>query len=64
MGWLTNKEGHLIDRKGKKKLDVKQMEPNGDLPLLYTYKAQRFDILDCMGDMEKDGNGKIVLRKD
>jgi len=49
-GWmvLTN-QGHLMDRLGRKKLDKKQLTPEGDIPKLFTLSGKRYDIKDVMG---------------
>ena len=43
-GWLVDGEGNIVDRKGRKKLDKTQLDPEEDLQQLYTYKGSRFDI--------------------
>lgn len=37
---------------------------NGDIPLLFNYKGKKFDILEIMGDFDKDRNGNIIIRRD
>lgn len=43
-GWLVNRAGHVVDFMGVKKFDKKQLTDHGDLPKLFNYSGQRFDI--------------------
>lgn len=36
------------------------MTSEGDLPRLFNYNGRRFDISDCIGQLEKDANGNII----
>lgn len=41
------------------------MEQNDDdIPLLFNYKGKKFDIRDVMGDLDKDRNGNMIIRRD
>jgi hypothetical protein len=37
---------------------------NGEIPQLFTYKGKKFDLLDVMGNFDKDRKGNIIIRKD
>ena len=53
-----------MDRLGRKKLDKKQLTPEGDIPKLFTLSGKRYDIKDVMGQFDKDylidPNGNII----
>jgi len=54
-GWLTlAPQGHIVDKNGRKRFDKRQLNPDGDLPKLFTYGGKRFDIKDTMGIFERD----------
>ena len=36
------------------------MTSDGDLPKLFNYNGRRFDITDCIGQLEKDTKGNII----
>lgn len=36
------------------------MTPDGDLPKLFNYNGRRFDIVDTIGQLDKDANGEIM----
>ena len=36
------------------------MTSDGDLPKLFNYNGRRFDITDCIGQLEKDPKGNII----
>eukprot|EP00347_Sterkiella_histriomuscorum_P011390 403372642 len=64
-GYLVDSEGNLVDKRGRVKMHKQIMEQNsGDLPLLFNYKGKKFDILDVMGNLDKDRNGNIIIRRD
>jgi hypothetical protein len=50
-GWLTDKDGHIIDAHGRKKFDKMQMTPEGDFPKLFNLNGRRFDIQDLCGQL-------------
>ena len=60
-GWRIDQNGHVVDNKGNKKLDVNQLV-DGHLMPLFTYDAREFDIFEVMGQFEKDENGKILFK--
>lgn len=51
-----------MDKNDRKKFDRKQLTPDGDLPKLYNYSGRRFDIVDVIGQFDKDANGNTMLR--
>ena len=34
------------------------------MPLLFNYKAKKFDVTDVIGDFDKDRKGSIIVRRD
>jgi hypothetical protein len=40
------------------------MTKDGDLPKLFNYNGKRFDITDIIGQVDKDADGNMVLKKD
>ena len=52
---------HIVDKKGRKRFDRKQLE-DGDIPKLLNYNGRRFDVKDVMGVFNWDSNQKIILR--
>lgn len=64
-GYLVDGDGNLVDKRGRVKLHKTIMEQNnGDIPLLFNYKGKKFDITDVMGNLDKDRNGNIIIRRD
>lgn len=64
-GYLVDEEGNLVDKRGRVKLNRQIMEQNGgDIPLLFSYKGKKFDIREVMGDLDKDRNGNMIIRRD
>jgi hypothetical protein len=64
-GFLVDPDGNLVDRKGRKKLDRRQLIKNDDLPLLLNYKGKKFDIRDVIGDFDRDkNNGDAIIKSD
>lgn len=59
-GYRIDKHGNMLDNKDRKKFDATHMTPDGDLPKLFNYNGRRFDIVDTIGQLEKDSNGNIV----
>ena len=49
--FLFDKDGNLVDKKGRVKLTKDIMEKTkGDIPLLFNYKGKKFNLQDVMGD--------------
>ena len=64
-GYLTDKKGNLVDKRGRIKLSKDIMEKTrGDIPLIFNYKGKKFDIQEVMGDLDKDRNGNMIIRRD
>lgn len=59
-GYRINNDGHLIDNYNRKKFDKAHLTPDGDLPKLFNYNGRRFDIVDTIGQLDKDANGEIM----
>lgn len=59
-GYRLDFHGNLSDNNGRKKFDKAHMTGEGDLPRLFNYNGRRFDISDCIGQLEKDANGSII----
>jgi hypothetical protein len=63
-GYLIDAKKNIIDRYGRKKLDKRQIEINGDLKRLYNYDARRFDVNDVIGTFDRNQKGDIILLRD
>ena len=63
-GWLIDKKGNVVDFMGVKKFDQRNLNPdNGDLPRLFNYNGQRYDINDICGAFDLNPhNGEIILK--
>jgi hypothetical protein len=59
-GYRTDKNQSVIDNHGRKKFDKAHLTSDGDLPKLFNYNGRRFDICDCIGQVEKDDKGNFV----
>lgn len=59
-GYRIDKHGNMIDNRDRKKFDATHMTPDGDLPKLFNYNGRRFDIVDTIGQLDKDANGNII----
>jgi hypothetical protein len=59
-GYLVDEAGNMVDHYGRKKFDKSQMTQDGDLPKLFNYNGRRFDIIDTIGLLDKDDEGKIL----
>ena len=53
-GYRVDKHGNMIDNRDRKKVDATHMTPDGDLPKLFNYNGRRFDIVDTIGQLDKD----------
>lgn len=59
-GFLTDRDGSLVNRDGIVRFDACQFTQNGGLmPKLYTYAGKRFDIHEAMGVFERTSNGDL-----
>lgn len=56
--------GNLIDKHKRIRLNNRQLEPTGNIPLLFNYKGKKFDIIDVIGSFDKDRKGNIIVRRD
>ncbi|CDW77580.1 UNKNOWN [Stylonychia lemnae] len=64
-GYLIDKDGNLVDKRGRIKLNSKIMDKNGgEIPMIFNYKGKKFDIRECMGALDKDRQGNIIIRRD
>lgn len=64
-GLLIDSHGNLVDKRGRVKLNKSMLEQNGgDMPQLFNYKGKKFDLKDLMGDLDKDRQGNIIVRRD
>ena len=63
-GYRIDEDGHLVDAYGRKKFDKAHMTPDGDLPKLFNYNGRRFDIVDTIGQVDKDDSGNFVPETD
>ena len=63
-GYRVDSEGNIIDIHGRKKFDKQQVTADGDLPKLFNYNGRRFDIVDTLGQVEKDALGNIIPQTD
>lgn len=62
-GWLVNRAGHIVDFMGVKKFDAKRLTEHGDLPKLYNFAGQRFDIQDACGIFSMDPQTGLIITK-
>ena len=54
-----------MDKRGRIRLHHKYMEMNrGNLPLLFNYKGKKYDVKDVIGELDKDRQGNIIIRRD
>jgi hypothetical protein len=61
-GFLTDKDGSLINRQGVVRFDWRQFTQFGGLmPKLYTYSGKRFDIHEVMGVFERTPAGELDM---
>jgi len=42
----------------------KLLDKDGNMPMMFTYRGQKFDVRDVIGDLEKDRKGNIIIRRD
>lgn len=63
-GYRLGSDNSMVDNNGRKKFDRAHMTHDGDLPKLFNYNGRRFDIVDTIGQLEKDKNGNIVPATD
>lgn len=66
-GFLIDINGSLLDRNGIKRFDWRQLAQfGGQMPKLYTYTGQRFDIHEVMGvfDRKQDGTLDFITTQD
>jgi hypothetical protein len=59
-GYRVDKGGNIIDNHDRKKFDKAHLTEDGDLPKLFNYNGRRFDIVDTLGQVDKDKNGEIT----
>ncbi len=63
-GYLVDEQGNIVDKRGRIRLHHKQLDKDGNIPLLFNYKGKKYDIRDIIGDFDKDRNGNIIIRRD
>ena len=63
-GFLVDEHGHLVDKRGRRRLHRKQLEEDGGMPPLHTYDGERFNCEEVIGALDKDRNGNIIIRRD
>jgi len=56
----SDSNGNIIDNNDRKKFDKNQTTQDGDLPKLFNYNGRRFDIVDTIGQFDKDSKGNII----
>lgn len=54
-----DESGNIVDNDGRVKIAKAHTTQDGDLPKLFNYNGRRFDIVDCLGQIDKDKNGNI-----
>jgi len=59
-GYRVDKDGSIIDNHERKKFDKAHLTEDGDLPKLFNYNGRRFDVVDTLGQVDKDRNGEIT----
>lgn len=63
-GYRIDEQGNIIDNNGRVKIAKSHTTQDGDLPKLFNYNGRRFDIVDCIGQIDKDKNGNIQPQTD
>jgi hypothetical protein len=48
-GFMTDNDGNLVNRKGRKAFDRRLLVKNDDMPPLLNYKGKKFDVRDVIG---------------
>lgn len=63
-GYLIDPSGNIVDKRRRIRLHHRLLDKDGSIPLLFNYKGKKFEILDVIGDFDKDRNGNIIIRRD
>ena len=63
-GYRIDEHGNIIDNNGRIKICKAHTTQDGDLPKLFNFNGRRFDIVDCIGQIDKDSNGNILPQTD
>lgn len=63
-GYRIDNDGNIVDVFGIVKIHSSHVTSDGDLPKLFNYDGRRFDITDCIGQLEKDNKGILFARQD
>lgn len=53
-GFLVDKDGNIVDRKGRRLFSRRHLLKNDDLPHLLNYKGNKFDIREVTGFFDRD----------
>lgn len=62
---MIDKDGNIIDRKGRKKFDRRLLQKNDEMPPLLNYKGKKFDLRDILGDFDRDSEtGDALIKRD
>lgn len=59
-GWLVDDDGNVIDNLGRIRFVKEQLE-NDEIPELYNFDGQRYNIKDIIGQFDRDKNSKEIV---
>lgn len=62
---MVDKDGNVIDRKGRKRFDRRLLAKKDEIPNLLNYKGKKFELRDIIGEFDRDPNtGDILIKRD
>lgn len=62
-GYRVDEHGNVVDNVSRMTFHRTQLGGDGDLPKMFTYSGRRFDIVDCIGTLNKDSRGMYVFAR-
>jgi protein-tyrosine-phosphatase len=63
-GYRLDAQGNIIDNRGRTKIAKAHITADGDLKKMFNYNGRRFDIVDVIGQVDKDEQGNIIPQTD
>ena len=64
-GYLVDREGHVINRRGRRILDKYYLKADGNFPNLMNFAAKLFRLLSVMGTLKRDPDtGDAIQQQD
>ena len=58
-GYLIDRAGHVVNSKGRRIFEKKELDANGEFPKLF--KFTRFDENEVMGNLKLDERGELLF---